>query len=190
MHAVAGLDPEQAEKQPFIASMGIYVFKKDVLVDLLKKKYPGSNDFGGEIIPMAAAEGQKVIAYLFNDYWEDIGTIKSFFDANLALAQTVRQLLPHCMGRSSRAPQLQIRAAVTASVLMHTSEHGVYATLRLANTRISECHLRPLASCLLVPEDRLTDEDYRYCLNTHAHQQALCACDFETVITLIAVNAI
>ena len=75
--------------------MGIYVFKKNVLVDLLKKKYPGSNDFGGEIIPMAAAEGQKVIAYLFNDYWEDIGTIKSFFDANLALAQTVRQLVAH-----------------------------------------------------------------------------------------------
>lgn len=91
----AGLDPEQADKQPFIASMGIYVFKKNVLVDLLKKKYPGSNDFGGEIIPMAAAEGQKVIAYLFNDYWEDIGTIKSFFDANLALAQTVRQLASH-----------------------------------------------------------------------------------------------
>ena len=69
--------------------MGIYVFKKDVLVQLLKSKYPGSNDFGGEIIPMAAAEGQKVIAYLFNDYWEDIGTMKSFFDANLALAQSV-----------------------------------------------------------------------------------------------------
>ncbi len=73
--------------------MGIYVFKKDVLVQLLKNKYPGSNDFGGEIIPMAAAEGQKVIAYLFNDYWEDIGTMKSFFDANLALAQTVSHLL-------------------------------------------------------------------------------------------------
>ncbi|DBB05498.1 TPA: Glucose-1-phosphate adenylyltransferase [Trebouxia sp. C0004] len=85
---VLGLDEEQASKQPFIASMGIYVFKKDVLVQLLKNKYPGSNDFGGEIIPMAAAEGQKVIAYLFNDYWEDIGTMKSFFDANLALAQT------------------------------------------------------------------------------------------------------
>ena len=56
----AGLDADQASKQPFIASMGIYVFKKQTLVDLLKKKYPGSNDFGGEIIPMAAAEGQKV----------------------------------------------------------------------------------------------------------------------------------
>lgn len=88
----AGLDPEQAKKQPFIASMGIYVFKKDVLVQLLKNKYPGSNDFGGEIIPMAAKDGLKTVAYLFNDYWEDIGTIKSFFDANLALAETVSLL--------------------------------------------------------------------------------------------------
>ena len=88
----AGLDPEQAKAQPFIASMGIYVFKKDVLVQLLKNKYPGSNDFGGEIIPMAAKDGLKTVAYLFNDYWEDIGTIKSFFDANLALAQTVSSI--------------------------------------------------------------------------------------------------
>ena len=66
--------------------MGIYVFKKDQLVKLLKETYITSNDFGGEIIPAAAAD-HKVVAYLFNDYWEDIGTIKSFFEANLALAQ-------------------------------------------------------------------------------------------------------
>ena len=91
--------------------MGIYVFKKNVLVDLLKKKYPGSNDFGGEIIPMAAAEGQKVIAYLFNDYWEDIGTIKSFFDANLALAQTVRLLGAHIQNMACAAPLPSVTAA-------------------------------------------------------------------------------
>ena len=68
--------------------MGIYVFRKSVLVDLLKNKFPKSNDFGGEIIP-AAASDHKVMGYLFNDYWEDIGTIKSFFEANLALAQQV-----------------------------------------------------------------------------------------------------
>lgn len=80
--------------------MGIYVFKKDVLVQLLKNKYPGSNDFGGEIIPMAAKDGLKTVAYLFNDYWEDIGTIKSFFDANLALAQTVSVIcLPDCLDK-------------------------------------------------------------------------------------------
>lgn len=69
--------------------MGIYVFKKEQLVKMLKEDYVKSNDFGGEIIPAAAKDGNKVVAYLFNDYWEDIGTIKSFFEANLALAQQV-----------------------------------------------------------------------------------------------------
>ena len=55
-----------------------------------------ANDFGGEIIPWAANDGYKVQAYLFNDYWEDIGTIKSFFEANLALAA---QVAMHSDGR-------------------------------------------------------------------------------------------
>ena len=84
-----GLGPSEAAEKPYIASMGIYVFKKSVLVDLLKNKYPKANDFGGEIIPWAANDGYKVKAYLHNDYWEDIGTIKSFFEANLALAAQV-----------------------------------------------------------------------------------------------------
>ena len=84
---VLGLTAEEAKAMPYIASMGIYVFKKTALVELLKDKMPDSNDFGGEIIPTAAESGYKVQCYLFNDYWEDIGTIKSFFEANLALAQ-------------------------------------------------------------------------------------------------------
>jgi glucose-1-phosphate adenylyltransferase len=85
---VLGLDKTEAKEKPFIASMGIYVFKKDVLVNLLKSDElcKTANDFGGEIIPLAARK-HRVMAYLFNDYWEDIGTIKSFFEANLALAQ-------------------------------------------------------------------------------------------------------
>ena len=58
----AGLGPEEAAQSPYIASMGIYVFKKDVLVKLLKDKYPHANDFGGEIIPWAASDGHKVTA--------------------------------------------------------------------------------------------------------------------------------
>ncbi|KAG0561447.1 hypothetical protein M758_9G175200 [Ceratodon purpureus] len=81
---VLGLSPDEAKAKPYIASMGIYVFKKEVLLKLLRWRYPTSNDFGSEIIPAAAKEFN-VQAYLFNDYWEDIGTIKSFFDANLAL---------------------------------------------------------------------------------------------------------
>jgi len=84
---VLGLSAQEAEEKPYIASMGIYVFKKSALIELLNDDYPNAMDFGGEIIPDAAAAGRRVQAYLFNDYWEDIGTIKSFFEANLALAQ-------------------------------------------------------------------------------------------------------
>lgn len=82
---VLGLSPQEAEKTPYIASMGIYVFKTDILLNLLRSRYPTANDFGSEIIP-ACTKDYNVQAYLFNDYWEDIGTIKSFFDANLGLA--------------------------------------------------------------------------------------------------------
>ncbi|XP_077220935.1 glucose-1-phosphate adenylyltransferase large subunit 1-like [Tasmannia lanceolata] len=79
-----GLSRQEATKSPYIASMGVYVFRTDTLLKLLRWRYPTSNDFGSEIIPSAVKE-HNVQAYLFNDYWEDIGTIKSFFDANLAL---------------------------------------------------------------------------------------------------------
>nr|QED40916.1 adenosine diphosphate glucose pyrophosphorylase large subunit 3 [Agave tequilana] len=81
-----GLSHQEAAEAPYIASMGVYVFKRDVLLKLLRWRYPTSNDFGSEIIPSAVME-HNVQAYLFNDYWEDIGTIKSFFDANLALTE-------------------------------------------------------------------------------------------------------
>lgn len=80
-----GLSPEEAAESPYIASMGIYVFKKDVLFKLLKDA-PDQTDFGKEVIP-GAAKDHNVQAYLFNDYWEDIGTIEAFFEANLALTQ-------------------------------------------------------------------------------------------------------
>jgi len=82
---VLGLTPQQARQQPYIASMGIYVFKKDVLIKLLKESLE-QTDFGKEIIP-AAAKDYNVQAYLFDDYWEDIGTIEAFYEANLALTR-------------------------------------------------------------------------------------------------------
>lgn len=88
---VLGLTPEEAKASPYIASMGIYVFKKSALLSFLNEEYPKDNDFGSEIIPKAAADGSHVQAYLFNGYWEDIGTIKSFFEANLALAKNPPQ---------------------------------------------------------------------------------------------------
>ncbi|XP_052180438.1 glucose-1-phosphate adenylyltransferase large subunit 1-like [Diospyros lotus] len=79
-----GLSPQDAANAPYIASMGVYVFRTEILLKLLRWRYPTSNDFGSEIIPAAVME-HDVQAYMFRDYWEDIGTLKCFFDANLAL---------------------------------------------------------------------------------------------------------
>jgi glucose-1-phosphate adenylyltransferase len=80
-----GLTPEIAQEKRFIASMGIYVFKRQVLFDLLETMAEAT-DFGKEVIP-AAAQTHNVQAYLFQGYWEDIGTIESFYQANLALTR-------------------------------------------------------------------------------------------------------
>lgn len=85
---VLGLSPEEAQSKPYIASMGIYVFNRDVLFDLLLSN-PERTDFGKEVIP-AAIDRYNLQAYLFNDYWEDIGTIEAFFEANLALTKQPR----------------------------------------------------------------------------------------------------
>ncbi|MFN3418695.1 MAG: glucose-1-phosphate adenylyltransferase [Pyrinomonadaceae bacterium] len=82
--SIFGLSPEEAESRPFLASMGIYVFDYKTLVELLNED-PAAVDFGAEIIP-AAIRSRHVQAFIFNDYWEDIGTIKAFYEANLDLA--------------------------------------------------------------------------------------------------------
>ncbi len=72
----------------YLASMGIYVFNRKTLLDLLERN-PDAIDFGKEIIPKTLEEGFKVSSYEYGGYWTDIGTIKSFFEANLELADTV-----------------------------------------------------------------------------------------------------
>ncbi|MCY7375165.1 MAG: hypothetical protein LH472_04245, partial [Pyrinomonadaceae bacterium] len=79
-----GLTAEEAANRPFLASMGIYVFDYQKLVELLDED-PSRVDFGGEIIP-SAIEKLNVQAHVFDGYWEDIGTIRSFYQANLDLA--------------------------------------------------------------------------------------------------------
>ncbi|MBF2006189.1 glucose-1-phosphate adenylyltransferase [Chlorogloeopsis fritschii PCC 9212] len=85
---ILGLDKSQAEQQPYIASMGIYIFKRDVLIKLLKDATERT-DFGKEIIPDSAND-YNIQAYLFDGYWEDIGTIEAFYNANLALTKQPR----------------------------------------------------------------------------------------------------
>jgi len=80
-----GMEPALAKQKPFIASMGIYVFNRQTLFDLLTDD-PEKHDFGKQLIP-DAIDKYCIQTYLFQGYWEDIGTIRSFFDANIALVK-------------------------------------------------------------------------------------------------------
>ncbi len=74
-----------APGRPFLASMGIYLFRRQALLDLLEKEMPLATDFGKEIFPLAM-KMRRVQAHLFDGYWEDLGTVKAYHEANLALA--------------------------------------------------------------------------------------------------------
>ena len=99
----------------YLASMGIYIFKKSLLNDMLNE-HRAMHDFGKEVIP-SAIKTHQVVSYPFSGYWSDIGTIKSFYDANLMLAQphppftmydpkspiyTSRRTLPHAKINNAR----------------------------------------------------------------------------------------
>jgi glucose-1-phosphate adenylyltransferase len=125
--AALGLSPDEAAKRPYVASMGIYLFKRSVLIDLLADA--SMIDFGYQVIPRAI-ENYNVHGYLFDDYWEDLGTVEAFYKANMDLTgsdphfdfydmtapiYTRARFLP-----SSRVEQCEIRDSIIAegSVLM------------------------------------------------------------------------
>jgi glucose-1-phosphate adenylyltransferase len=74
----------QVQGRNYLASMGIYVFNKEILYKLLNEVHINATDFGKEIIPDSIAH-YKVISYQYDGYWTDIGNIYSFFEANIAL---------------------------------------------------------------------------------------------------------
>jgi len=74
----------QEQGRNYLASMGIYVFNRDLLFDLLRSDLSDATDFGKEIIPISINH-HKVVSYQYGGYWTDIGNIYSFFEANLAL---------------------------------------------------------------------------------------------------------
>jgi glucose-1-phosphate adenylyltransferase len=82
-----GLSEDEANTRPYLASMGIYVFKYDRLEEVLKED-ASRLDFGKEVIP-GSIHNYNVQAYLFDGYWEDIGTIAAFYKANLDMTSAI-----------------------------------------------------------------------------------------------------
>jgi len=77
-------DEMRGQGRNYLASMGIYIFNRNLLFDLLEKEYADSADFGKHIIP-ATIEKYRVASFQYEGYWEDIGNIRAFYEANLAL---------------------------------------------------------------------------------------------------------
>jgi glucose-1-phosphate adenylyltransferase len=75
---------QHSDEQPFMASMGIYVFSRDVMLDMLERE-PGV-DFGRELIP-GALNKYRVKPFLYRGYWADVGTVESFYEANVMLGR-------------------------------------------------------------------------------------------------------
>lgn len=72
----------------YLASMGIYIFNRNLLFDMLRTEFRDATDFGKEIIPQSIAK-YKVASYQYTGYWTDIGNIYSFFEANLDLTKDI-----------------------------------------------------------------------------------------------------
>jgi glucose-1-phosphate adenylyltransferase len=76
----------QKQGRNYLASMGIYIFGRKVLMELLQEEYKDATDFGKEIIPYSISK-HNVVSFQYDGYWTDIGNIHSFFEANLALTE-------------------------------------------------------------------------------------------------------
>ncbi len=79
-------DEMKSEGKHYLASMGIYIFNRELLVELMSN--PDTKDFGKEIIPQSIGK-QKILSYQYEGYWTDIGNIDSFFEANLGLTDEI-----------------------------------------------------------------------------------------------------
>ncbi|HVX52738.1 MAG TPA: glucose-1-phosphate adenylyltransferase [Chitinophagaceae bacterium] len=113
----------QQQGRKYLASMGIYIFNKSVLDDLLLKYHPDATDFGKEIIPNSINE-YTVVSYQYDGYWTDIGNIYSFFEANLALTEDIP---PFNLFDSSKTVYSRARMLPPAKISGTTLENTVIA---------------------------------------------------------------
>jgi glucose-1-phosphate adenylyltransferase len=122
----------------YLASMGIYIFSRKLLFDLLETEKKDATDFGKEIIPSSIGKS-KVISYQYDGYWTDIGNIYSFFEANLALTLEIPlfNLFDNRNVVYSRARMLP-PAKISGTTLEHTliAEGCIISASRIENSVI------------------------------------------------------
>src|SRR4030088_433394 len=153
---------QPAEAELYQGSMGIYVFNRQILIEVLDNKF---DDFGKHIIP-ASLQKYKVFAYIFQGYWEDIGTVRAFFEANLALTDTVppynffdhlnpiythARFLP-----ASKINGAQINKAVIAEGCIITHANIDRAVIGIRSVIENGTSIR---NCILMGADFYQDED-------------------------------
>lgn len=120
----------------YLASMGIYVFNKNVLRDILLEEFPDDKDFGKEIIPKSIGKF-KITSFQYDGYWEDIGHIHSFFEANLALTD---ELPPFNLFDNNNIIYSRARMLPPAKISATTLERTVMAEGSIINaSRIEHC---------------------------------------------------
>jgi len=111
----------QAQGRNYLASMGIYIFNRKLLNDLLLDVYKDCTDFGKEILP-GSLENYKVASYQYDGYWTDIGNIYSFFEANLALTD---EIPPFNLFDNSNAVYTRARMLPPAKISGTTLEKAI-----------------------------------------------------------------
>ncbi|HWC52143.1 MAG TPA: glucose-1-phosphate adenylyltransferase [Chitinophagaceae bacterium] len=132
-----GEEMRQAGKV-YLASMGIYIFNRKLLTDILLHEKPGATDFGKEIIPQALAK-YKVASYQYEGYWTDIGNIHSFFEANLGLTKDIPEfnlfdINKTIYTRPRMLPPSKINGTTLEKVLI--AEGSIIHALRIENSVI------------------------------------------------------
>ena len=145
----------QSSGRNYLASMGIYLFKKQVLLELLQQKDKEATDFGKEIIPFAIKD-YNVFSYQYSGYWTDIGNISSFFEANLGLAQELPLFnLFDNQNKVYSRPRMLPPAKISGTTLINTiaADGCIIHAERIENcvvgirtrigygTKISKCYL-------------------------------------------------
>lgn len=127
---VSDTGPEmQAQGKVFLASMGIYIFNRHLLFELLLNEKKEAADFGKEIIPQSIGK-YKVASYQYEGYWEDIGNIAAFFDANLALTKDLPEFN---LFDNTRAIYTRPRLLPPAKISGTTLDHTVIAEASIIN---------------------------------------------------------